>query len=118
MTLLFRAGCVVGLLLLLTVVPVSAQGKAKKALEEPTRLDVVDTPLQDVMEFLGDQHDIKVEFAAAVKAADREVPITCMSKKGERLREFLDAVLRPRKLGFTADGDKLVVGPVVEPKKP
>jgi hypothetical protein len=118
MTLLARSAMVVGLFALLPAVPAWAQGKAEKALEEPTRLACVDTPLQDLMGFVADQHDIKVEFAPGVKKEVREAPITGESKKGEKLREFLDALLRPRKLGFAADGDKLVIGPLVEPKKP
>ena len=42
--------------------PGAAEQKISKALSEPTELQFIETPLQDVVNFIKDQHDIEVQL--------------------------------------------------------
>jgi hypothetical protein len=78
-----------------------AEEKIYSALNDDTRLEFIETPLDDILEFVKDQHAIPIEFdAMALEDAgvEREIPITT-SMKGISLASALRLILRD--LGLT-----------------
>jgi Leucine-rich repeat (LRR) protein len=58
----------------------SGNGKVVRALIYPTVLEFIETPLQDVMDYLGDLHDIGIrldEHALSKHPARPDTPVTC-----------------------------------------
>jgi hypothetical protein len=82
-----------------------------EALKQTTELEFIDTPLTDVLDTLGDFHD--VSFAIDEKALQAsnvrsDTPITAQ-RLGLSLREALDFVLGRLNVVWTIDGGDLVV---------
>jgi hypothetical protein len=68
------------------------QDRLYEALRQPTQIDLVETPLSDVCEYVGDMHNIKVEIdETALKDTDVDgsCPVTC-NIRGVSLRDALD----------------------------
>ncbi len=77
---------------------------AERALDEDTSLEFVDTPLKDVLNFLTDQHAVKIELAAETqqgpKRIDPEMPLT-FNVKQISLRSALRLLLNDYGLEVT-----------------
>lgn len=85
--------------------------KILKALESPTELEFIETPLQDVLDFIRDYHQIEVQLDQ--KALDdvgigSDSPIT-RSLKGISLRSALRLLLRELDLTYTIEDEVLLV---------
>ena len=83
-------------------------GKIFEAMNEATRLEVTDMPLDATCEFLADYHDVPFRFDnPALEAAGirRDVPLTYTTPPQITLGEALDNLLAPAGLGwYLADG--------------
>jgi hypothetical protein len=82
-----------------------------KAMEEPTAMEFVETPLTDVVAFLESKHHIP--FQIDKKALDdvgigSDTPITC-TISGVSLRSALELILRPLSLAWTVKSDVLLI---------
>jgi hypothetical protein len=82
----------------------AAQGKPAVALMDDTRLEFVQTPLQDVIAFLRDQHDIPFDLLA-----QRDKPIT-MNVRSLPLHLALTRLARLIDGDWCAAGDTIYVG--------
>jgi hypothetical protein len=88
--------------------------KTERALDEPTILEFVDTPLQDVLDYFGEQHKVKFEFApetqTGAKAVAPRTPVTLLLKSLS-LRSALHLLLDRYELEVTVkpDGTLLLV---------
>ncbi len=87
-----------------------------KFLSEMTAVDFADTPLTDVVQFLGDKHkvtcliDLKALEAAGIAM---DAPVT-LSRQSITLEELLTHLLQPLSLGWRVDGDILIVTTIDE----
>lgn len=89
----------------------SSEVKILAALDDDTRLEFIETPLDQVIEFLKDQHDISIEFDR--KALDdvgigTDVPIT-RNLKGISLRSGLQIILADLDLTFIIKNEVLMI---------
>ena len=89
----------------------AAEKTLAQALGAPTRLEFVETPLEDVIAFLRDQHKIAIEIDK--KALDNvgvgtDTPIT-KNLKDVSLRSALRLLLRELGLTYMADHDVLTI---------
>lgn len=79
-----------------------AGAKLQEALDSPTQLEFIETPLEDVVEFLRDLHEVDLQFdKPALAAADRKTdePVSiCLS--GVSLRSGLDLMLHNLGLAY------------------
>ena len=88
-----------------------ANSQIEKALGEPTTLEFIETPLQDVVDFLKDLHGIEIQIDARALedigiGSDR--PITC-NLKGITLRSALKLMLDETKLQAVVRDEVLLV---------
>ncbi|HEY2148677.1 MAG TPA: hypothetical protein VGH32_12115 [Pirellulales bacterium] len=82
-----------------------------KALDEPTEMDFVETPLKDVAEALQLRHGIKIALddqALAAVNIDPDTQIT-YNTKGVSLNTALGELLQPRKLSYIIDNGRLLI---------
>ncbi len=82
-----------------------------EALNSPTRLEFVDTPLEDVVDFLRDYHDIETQIdtrALGDVGLGTDLPIT-KDLKGISLRAALKLMLREFDLTYIIDNDVLLI---------
>ena len=82
-----------------------------KALKRTTALEFTETPLKDVLEFLGDMHRIPLCIdSSALKEAgiDESTPITC-NISGIPLRSALEMILDELRLKWTIHHDVLMI---------
>jgi hypothetical protein len=89
----------------------AAEKTIAQALVAPTRLEFIETPLEDVMVFLRDQHKIAIEIDR--KALDNvgvgsDTPIT-KNLKDVSLRSALRLILRDLGLTYVADHEVLTI---------
>ncbi|MCY2990442.1 MAG: DUF4974 domain-containing protein [Planctomycetota bacterium] len=89
----------------------AAEKTIAQALGAPTRLEFVETPLEDVMAFLRDQHNITIEIDK--KALDNvgigtDTPIT-KNLKDVSLRSALRLILRDLGLTYVTDHEVLTI---------
>ncbi len=82
-----------------------------KALEEKTELEFVDAPLQDVVDFLKDRHQIEIQIdvrALEDASVGLDTPVSCRLKD-VTLGAALDLVLQRLDLTYTLDGDVVLI---------
>jgi len=85
--------------------PESVGGSVGKALSQPTRLQFIGTPLEDIIAFLRSQHDVRINIdmrALNDVGIRANVPITC-DLKGVRLSSALSLILRDIGLTWTVN---------------
>jgi hypothetical protein len=92
----------------------SAEWKILRTLASPTQLEFIETPLQDVIDFLKDQHQIEIQIdtkALNDVGIDPTTPIT-KNLKGISLRSALKLMLRELELTYVIqDGVLLITTP-------
>ncbi len=91
--------------------PTAAERKILKALDSPTELEYIETPLSDVVDFLRDYHHIEIQIDARSMAdagLDPEEPITRDLKKIS-LRSALRLLLDPLGMEYVLDDDVLLL---------
>lgn len=91
-----------------------AESKIEAALNDPTQLEFIETPLQDVIDFLKDMHDIEIQIdnrALEDVGIGSDTPIT-MSLKGVSLRSALRLMLRQLDLTFVIRDEVLLITPI------
>jgi hypothetical protein len=88
--------------------------KTERVLDELTAFDFVDTPLRDVLDYLQDQHKVKIDLARETQRGPKQVhprtPVT-LNLKGVSLRSGLHLLLDRYELEVTVkpDGTLLLV---------
>jgi len=88
-----------------------AERKIRTALEEETKVEFVETPLQDVLDFLRDQHDIEIQLDSKALDDDaiaQDTPIS-MDIKGISLRSALRLMLEPLNLTYVIKNEVLQI---------
>ncbi len=89
----------------------SAEAKIIKALDEPTEMDFVDTPLKDVIDSLKTRHGIEIQLdtkALTDAGVTGDTPIT-KSIKGISLRSALRLLLAEKDLAYIIDHEVLLI---------
>ncbi len=90
--------------------PVS-ESAVLKALRSPTRLDFVDAPLLDVIDYLKEQHDLDIQIDASL-LADKDfadASIQTIQLEDISLWGALRHILRPLQLTFVVRGNVLLI---------
>lgn len=93
-----------------------AEEKIRQALQEPTTVDFLDTPLEDVLNFIEDLHAIPVvvdKRALDDLGLDLGEPIT-IALINVSLRSALDLILRDLDLTFVIDSEVLMITSIEE----
>ncbi|MCH7728367.1 MAG: DUF4974 domain-containing protein, partial [Planctomycetes bacterium] len=83
----------------------------KKALVSATRIQFIETPLQDIVDYLKDLHNVEIVIekrALAAEGVSPDVPIT-VSLQDMSLASVLSLVLEPHDLTWIAKDNKIVV---------
>jgi hypothetical protein len=88
----------------------SPNARLWEALERPTDLDVVETPLEDVMVSLVQQHQIAIQFHREA-LDDNDSPAVTYSAKGVPLRDVLNAILKPQNLDYRVEEGLITIVP-------
>jgi hypothetical protein len=91
--------------------PTVGENKIEQALNAPTQVDFVETPLQDVIEFLKDFHKIEIQFdtkALGEAGIDHATPIT-KNFKGISLRSALRLLLGELNLTYVVRDEVLSI---------
>ena len=89
----------------------SAEAKIIKALDEPTEMDFVETPLKDVIDSLKSRHGIEIQLdtkALTDAGVTADTPIT-KSLKGISLRSALRLMLAEHELAYIIDHEVLLI---------
>ena len=89
----------------------AAEAKIRAALEQPTQIEFVETPLKDVIEYLKDKHKIEIQLhSSALKEAgvDESEPVT-KNLKGISLRSALRLLLDERQLKYVVHNGVLLI---------
>jgi hypothetical protein len=89
----------------------SAEKKILRALASPTNMDFVETPLQDVIDFLKEQHRIEIQIDAKALSdvgIDPATPIT-KNLKNVSLRSALKLMLRQLDLTYVIQDGALMI---------
>ncbi|MHC4179275.1 MAG: hypothetical protein ACYSWU_17315, partial [Planctomycetota bacterium] len=90
----------------------SAEQKIEEELEKPSQLEVIETPLQDVVDFLKEKHKIEIQIDR--KALDdvgldpSTIPIS-KNLKGLSLRSALRLTLRDLDLAYLVEDEVLLI---------
>ncbi|MEE8452002.1 MAG: hypothetical protein V3R99_08815 [Thermoguttaceae bacterium] len=82
-----------------------------RALDDPTQMDFIETPLRDVMDFLGEFHRARItvdQEALRVVDVSRDVQIT-IHRKGITLDMALTEILTPHGLAWMITPDGIVI---------
>ena len=89
----------------------SAEKKILRALASPTQIDFIETPLQDVIDFLKDYHGIEIQIDAKALNDVGIDPTTSVTKnlKGVPLRSALKLILRELDLTYVIQDDVLLI---------
>lgn len=88
-----------------------AEMKIRKALLEPTRIEFIETPLIDVIEFLEEQHGIQIELVTSALDAigiGSDTPIT-RNLKGISLKSALTLMLKDLELIYVIQDEILQI---------
>ena len=88
-----------------------AEKKITAALKSPTQVDFIETPLQDVIDFLKDYHGIEIQIdtkALNDVGIDPTTPIT-KNLKGISLRSALKLILREFELTYVIQDEVLLI---------
>lgn len=89
----------------------SAEQKIEQALAAPTQLEFIETPLQDVVDYLKDFHGIEIQIdekALEDSGIGKDSPIT-KNLKGISLRSALELMLRDLELTYTIEHEVLLI---------
>jgi hypothetical protein len=89
--------------------PGAAELKIRKTLEDPTIIEFVETPLQDVVDYLKDYHKIEIQLdkrALDDAGLGTDTPIS-RNLRGISLRSALDLMLDSHNLAWTIDHEVL-----------
>jgi hypothetical protein len=88
-----------------------AASKIKAALAKPTDLEFVETPLQDVVDYLKDTHKIDIQFddGALIAAKTNRDTVLSVNMRGVSLRAALTPMLRQLGLAFAVWDDVLLI---------
>ncbi len=89
----------------------AAEERIQAALDEPTQMEFIETPLQDVIDFLEDQHEIQIRLdtrALDVVGIGTDSPITS-ELKGVHLKSALNLILRDLELDYIVRDEVLLV---------
>ncbi len=91
--------------------PGSAEAKILKALDEPTEMDFVATPLKDVIEALKIRHGIEIQLDTKALTEASITPDTEVTKqlKGISLKSALRLMLQDLELNFIIDHEVLLI---------
>ena len=87
------------------------EARIRKALDSPTELEFIETPLSDVIEYLKDLHKIEIQLDAKELhdvGVSSDVPVT-LTLKGVPLRTALWVLLHNRKLTYVIDNEVLLI---------
>ncbi len=88
-----------------------SEEKILAVLEEPTSVDFIETPLQDVVDFLKDKHSLEIQLddkSLEEAGVSGDVPVT-RKLHGIRLRSALAMLLRPLDLTYDIRDDVLQI---------
>ena len=88
-----------------------AEVKIRKALDEPTNLEFVETPLTDVIDYLKDLHGIEIQIdnkALEDAATGTDTPVT-RNLRGISLRSALRLMLGPLDLAYVIKDEVLLI---------
>jgi len=92
--------------------PSAAEGKIEAALSSPTQLEFIQTPLQDVVDYLKDLHKIEIQIdrkAFQDQGLDAStLPVTA-NLKGISLRSALNLVLHNLDLTYLVEDEVLLI---------
>jgi hypothetical protein len=89
----------------------SATVKILETLEDDSRLEFIETPLEQVVDFLKDQHDIPIGLDVSQLEGlgiGSDTPIT-LNLRGISLRSGMRSMLRPLKLDIAVINDVLMI---------
>jgi hypothetical protein len=89
----------------------SAEAKIIKALDEPTEMDFVDTPLKDVVDSLKTRHGIEIQLDLKALSDAGVTPETTITRslKGISLRSALRLMLAEKELAYIIDHEVLLI---------
>ena len=89
----------------------SAEEQIFDALQQPTTLEFIETPLSDVVDYLKDLHDIEIQIEYRALEEVGMGPITPVSRnlKGISLRSALKLMLRELDLTYTVRDEVLLI---------
>jgi hypothetical protein len=93
----------------------AAEARIQQKLDEKTELEFIETPLNDVIEFLKAKHDIEIQLdrrGLEEAAIEPDTPIT-RNLKGVSLRSALRLILREYDLTFVIRDEVLLITPRV-----
>ncbi len=96
-----------------------AERKILEELDRPSKVEFLETPLKEAMDFISDQHGINVQLDNnALKEAgiDIATPIT-LNLKGLSLRSILRLLLKEQKLTYVIDNEVLLITTLDEAAK-
>ncbi|HUT09423.1 MAG TPA: hypothetical protein VMY42_02920 [Thermoguttaceae bacterium] len=88
-----------------------AEKKIEEALDSPTQLEFIECPLQDVIDYLKDYHEIEIQIDARALqdvGIGTDTPIT-RNLKGVSLRSALTLMLRELDLTFLIENEVLMI---------
>ena len=89
-----------------------AEQKILDELDKPSKVEFIETPLKEVMEFISEQHGINIQFdEAGLKEAGfgSDTPVPNVNLKGISLRSILRLILRPLKLTYVIKDEVLLI---------
>ncbi len=93
-----------------------AERKIEEALDSPTQLEFIETPLVDVIDYLKDYHQIEIQIdqrAMDEVGVDSGAPVT-ENIKGVSLRSALNLMLRDLELTYFIGNEVLVITTIEE----
>jgi len=83
----------------------------EKALDSPTEMEFIETPLSDVVDYLKDYHGIEIQFDQRPLERSGWIPseAVMMSLRGVSLRTALNLMLRRLNLAWTIENEVLLI---------
>jgi hypothetical protein len=78
-------------------------------LKQPTDIEMNETPLPDVIQFLRDKYNLPVEFDSSLDQVDLEMLLVTATLNGDDLGTALEKILASHKLGFFVRGKQIVI---------
>ncbi len=91
--------------------PSPAERKIEEALEQPTQIEFVDTPLKDILDYLKDLHHIEIQLDSAAMKEEGVDEATQITKnlKGISLRSGLNLLLDELRLTYIIRNEVLLI---------
>ncbi|HVW02415.1 MAG TPA: VWA domain-containing protein, partial [Planctomycetaceae bacterium] len=93
-----------------------AEEKIRSALDQPTEIDFVDTPLRDALNYLKDYHEIQIwpnEQALTDEGVAIDTPVS-LSLSGVTLRSALKLLLEPLQLRYVIEDEVMKITTAAE----